>query len=48
MEFPRNTGITFKLCIICQTQKDEELVEKPVSRKKNYSIQFGKDLIMEM
>ena len=34
MEFPRNTGITFKLCIICQTQTDEELVEKPVSHKK--------------
>jgi len=34
MEFPRNTGITFKLCIICRTQKDEELVEKPVSHKK--------------
>ena len=34
MEFPRNTGITFKLCIICLTQKDEELVEKPVSHKK--------------
>ena len=34
MEFPRNTDITFKLCIICQTQKDEELVEKPVSHKK--------------
>lgn len=28
MEFP------FKLCIICQTQIDEELVEKPVSHKK--------------
>ena len=34
MEFPRNTGITFKLCIICQTQTDEELVEKSVSHKK--------------
>ena len=34
MEFPRNTGITFKLCIICQTQTDEELVEKPVSHNK--------------
>ena len=34
MEFPRNTDITFKLCIICQTQTDEELVEKPVSHKK--------------
>ena len=34
MEFPRNTGITFKLCIICQTQTDEELVEKPFSHKK--------------
>ena len=34
MKFPRNTGITFKLCIICQTQTDEELVEKPVSHKK--------------
>ena len=33
-EFPPNTGITFKLCIICQTQTDEELVEKPVSHKK--------------
>ena len=34
MEFPRNTGITFKLCIICQTQTDDELVEKPVSHAK--------------
>ena len=34
MEFPRNTDIAFKLCIICQTQTDEELVEKPVSHKK--------------
>ena len=34
MEFPCNTGIAFKLCIICQTQTDEELVEKPVSHKK--------------
>ena len=34
MEFPRNTGITFKLCIICQTQTDDELVEKPVSQAK--------------
>ena len=33
MEFPRNTDITFKLCIICQTQTDAELVEKPVSHK---------------
>ena len=30
MEFPRNTDINFKLCIICQTQTDE----KPVSHKK--------------
>ena len=36
MEFPRNTGITFKLCTICQTQTDEELVEKPVSHKKQF------------
>ena len=48
MEFPRNTDITFKLCIICQTQTDEELVEKAVSHKKNYSMQFRKDLVMEM
>ena len=34
MEFPHNTGITFKSCIICQTQTDEEYVEKPVSHKK--------------
>ena len=34
MEFPHNTDITFKLCIICQTQADEEYVEKPVSHKK--------------
>ena len=34
MEFPRNTDITFKLGIICHTQTDEELVEKPVSHKK--------------
>ena len=34
IEFPRNTGSTFKLCIICQTLTDEELVEKPVSYKK--------------
>lgn len=34
MEFPCNTGITFELCIICQTQTDEELVEKPVSHQK--------------
>ena len=36
MEFPRNTDITFKFCINCQTQTDEELVEKPVSHKKLY------------
>lgn len=34
MEFPSNTSVTFELCIICQTQPDEELVEKPVSHKK--------------
>ena len=34
MEYPRNTGIAFKLWIICQTQTDEELVEKPVSHEK--------------
>ena len=34
MEFPHNTGITFKSCIICQTQTDEEYVEKPVSHVK--------------
>ena len=33
-EFPRNTGVNFELCIICQTQTDEELVEKPVSHQK--------------
>ena len=33
MEFPGNTGITSELCIIYQTQTDEELVEKPVSPK---------------
>ena len=34
MEFPRNAGITLELCIICQTQTDEELVENPVSHQK--------------
>ena len=34
MEFPCNTGITFKLCITCQTQTDEELVEKPISHNR--------------
>lgn len=33
-EFPRNTSVNFELCIICQTQTDEELVEKPVSHQK--------------
>lgn len=32
-EFNR-TGFTFKLCIICQTETDEELVGKPISHKK--------------
>ena len=33
-EFPHNTGINFELGIICQTQTDKELVEKPVSHQK--------------
>lgn len=32
-EFNR-TGVIFKLCIICQTETGEELVEKPISHKK--------------
>ena len=32
-EFLRNTGVTFELCIIYQTQTDEELVENPFSHQ---------------
>ena len=32
-EFLRNIGVTFELCIIYQTQTDEELVENPFSHQ---------------
>ena len=42
MEFPHNTDITFKLCTICQTQTDEEYVEKPRFTQKTIRCNSGK------